>query len=440
MPLRCKYARKRPCRKKALSRPSRNHRSLSPRGSLPPIGLPCRRYSKVPLKKQIDHQTRRYFVLHLRDVSRWVRVHTNPHLLSSASIRLLSALGFSACTRSDHQTRSVPRWGCVYTNPHSLSSASTRLLSALSFSACDRQTRSFVPNSSLILTLSFVSGWLIFPPRIISLPRVPLQSMASVPDERQSGTLECSTEMDAFAESDSVSLYSSDDYVQAQIGGGRCEPSPVIVTPMRLRQKIKATGRDTGLVQEASFRRSQLPKPATPPSASKDTTIDDDPFLFSNCDEDRSSDLRHQVPESTSHHHVDKLFSDTTPSVTNGSPQGPGEETPRPHQPPVTKSIPSIKIVPPSSAPLFRADSPSPNRVPPCGTSLTSGGSLSVDDADIPGDKGDQASVVGRVPDSVLAILAEGFNEIDEMFSNLAARMKMPFHQVTPCSHISHNI
>ncbi|KAI5999187.1 hypothetical protein EDD15DRAFT_2193869 [Pisolithus albus] len=141
---------------------------------------------------------------------------------------------------------------------------SVSLVAATPRKQIDHQTRRY-----FVLHLRDVSRW----------------SMASVPDERQSGTLECSTEMDVFAESDT------------QIGGGCREPSPVIVTPTRLRQKIKATGRDTGLVREASFRRSQLPKPATPPSASKDTTIDDDPFLFSNCDEDRSSDLRHQVPE-----------------------------------------------------------------------------------------------------------------------------------------------
>ncbi|KAI5992977.1 hypothetical protein EDD15DRAFT_2110390, partial [Pisolithus albus] len=37
----------------------------------------------------------------------------------------------------------------------------------------------------------------------------------------------------------------------------------------------------------------------------------------------------------------------------------------------------------------------------------------------------------GRVPDSVLTVLTEGFNEIDEMLSKLAARVKMPFHQVS---------
>jgi len=46
-------------------------------------------------------------------------------------------------------------------------------------------------------------------------------------------------------------------------------------------------------------------------------------------------------------------------------------------------------------------------------------------------DKGKQGSVVGRVPDSVVSVLNEGFEEINEMFSKLAARVKMPFHQVS---------
>ncbi|KAI6135903.1 hypothetical protein EDD17DRAFT_1458930, partial [Pisolithus thermaeus] len=39
----------------------------------------------------------------------------------------------------------------------------------------------------------------------------------------------------------------------------------------------------------------------------------------------------------------------------------------------------------------------------------------------------------GRVPDAVLAVLTEGFKEIDEMVSKLAAHVKMPFHQVSDC-------
>ena len=46
-------------------------------------------------------------------------------------------------------------------------------------------------------------------------------------------------------------------------------------------------------------------------------------------------------------------------------------------------------------------------------------------------DKGKQGFVVGRVSDSVLTMLNEGFDEINEMFSKLAARVRMPFHQVS---------
>jgi len=50
-----------------------------------------------------------------------------------------------------------------------------------------------------------------------------------------------------------------DDFVIVQVGGGRREPSPApATTPMRLRQKIKATTKDTGLVREASHRRSHM--------------------------------------------------------------------------------------------------------------------------------------------------------------------------------------
>lgn len=72
--------------------------------------------------------------------------------------------------------------------------------------------------------------------------------MASNLDEGRSGTLEHSMEVDSFTEADNISALSTDDYIQVQVGGGRREPTPVIVTPTRLRQKIKATGRDTGLV------------------------------------------------------------------------------------------------------------------------------------------------------------------------------------------------
>ena len=53
-------------------------------------------------------------------------------------------------------------------------------------------------------------------------------------------------------------------------------------------------------------------------------------------------------------------------------------------------------------------------------------------------DKADQGFVNGRVSDSVLAVLTEGFNEVDISLSKLAARVNMPFHQVVDCYHHSH--
>jgi len=87
--------------------------------------------------------------------------------------------------------------------------------------------------------------------------------------DRQSATLPHSME--------AASL--TDDYVHVQVSGGHRVLPPVIVTPTCLCQRIKATGRDTGLVQDASFWRSQLFTPVTPPQTSTENNIDDDPFL-----------------------------------------------------------------------------------------------------------------------------------------------------------------
>jgi len=45
---------------------------------------------------------------------------------------------------------------------------------------------------------------------------------------------------------------------------------------------------------------------------------------------------------------------------------------------------------------------------------------------------------MGRVPDSVIAILTEGFDEVDISLSKLAARVNMPFHQVVDHYHRTH--
>ncbi|KIK16567.1 hypothetical protein PISMIDRAFT_15735 [Pisolithus microcarpus 441] len=129
--------------------------------------------------------------------------------------------------------------------------------------------------------------------------------MASTPKERQSDALDIGA-ADSFTEAGSMSLSSSDDYLQVQVGGGRREPSPIIVTPTRLHQKIKATGRDASLVRDASFHRSQLPKQATPLPTSKETTTCDNPFLSPSNSEP---------------------FRDTAPSVAKGPPKS-SEETP----------------------------------------------------------------------------------------------------------------
>ncbi|KAI6000031.1 hypothetical protein EDD15DRAFT_2362612 [Pisolithus albus] len=212
-----------------------------------------------------------------------------------------------------------------------------------------------------------------------------------------------------------------------------------------------------------------LPKPITPPPVSKETCTDNDPFL--------------SQPNG-------QPFHDTPPSVTNGSPET-SEETPQQRfvnvsalrastdepaaerlgslsggagscssvpllcretkpglaplalldklgfelagdpvvtPPPMAKTLPSIKIVPPTLEPSSHPNSPSPSRTP-SGSLTVLQDPFNIEGTNTSNDKGDQASVVGRVSDSVLAALTEGFNKIDEMFSKLAARVKMPFHQ-----------
>ncbi|KAI6094699.1 hypothetical protein EV401DRAFT_1896269, partial [Pisolithus croceorrhizus] len=245
------------------------------------------------------------------------------------------------------------------------------------------------------------------------------QMMASNPNERWSSTLEQSMEVDLFPEADNTSsTLSTDDYIQVQ-----------------------------------------LPKQVTPPPASKETCTDDDPFL---------SQLNSQ------------LFCGTTAAVTNGSP-GPSKGTPQQQSvnvsalrvsmeepavkclsslskgagshssvpllfwdtkpglalsalldklgfelagylvatlPPVTKTILSIKVVPLMLKPPSHANSPSLSRTPSSSLIILQD-FFNIEETDISNDKGDQASVVGRVPDSVVAVLMEGFNKINEMFSKL---------------------
>jgi len=73
--------------------------------------------------------------------------------------------------------------------------------------------------------------------------------------------------------------------------------------------------------------------------------------------------------------------------------------------------------------------STSTSQVPPSGT-LTIPNSTNVSEG-ATSEKDNQGSLVSHVSNSVLSILSEGFDEIDNMFSKLAARVKMPFHQVS---------
>jgi len=97
-------------------------------------------------------------------------------------------------------------------------------------------------------------------------------------NNRRSATQEGSVETDPLTEPDDMSS-SSDNYVHVQLGGGRRQLSPpVIVAPMCLCPRIKATGQDTGLIQDATFRQSQLVTQAAPPQVITDTG-DDITFL-----------------------------------------------------------------------------------------------------------------------------------------------------------------
>jgi len=97
----------------------------------------------------------------------------------------------------------------------------------------------------------------------------------------------------------------------------------------------------------------------------------------------------------------------------------------------VMQNVPSTRIVPPTPIPLSHPLSPSPGTSQdPFYSTLTVPDSTNISRAAVT-EKGNQGSVVRRVPESVLAILSVGFDEIEDMFSKLAARVKMPFHQVS---------
>ncbi|KAI6146624.1 hypothetical protein EDD17DRAFT_1514720 [Pisolithus thermaeus] len=63
-------------------------------------------------------------------------------------------------------------------------------------------------------------------------------------------------------------------------------------------------------------------------------------------------------------------------------------------------------------------------KLTPSGSLIISQDFFNIKETDISNDKGDQVSVVGCIPNSVLAVLMERFNEINEMFSKLAAHVE----------------
>lgn len=101
------------------------------------------------------------------------------------------------------------------------------------------------------------------------------------------------------------------------------------------------------------------------------------------------------------------------------------------------KTIPMTKIIPPTPVAPSHLFSPSPAASPGPSHTLTVPDSTKTSSATV-SNKDDQGFVMGRVPDSVLVTLMEGFDKIDINLSKLAVRMNMPFHQVVDRYHRTH--
>ena len=102
-----------------------------------------------------------------------------------------------------------------------------------------------------------------------------------------------------------------------------------------------------------------------------------------------------------------------------------------------TKIVPTTKIIPPTPAAPSHFFSPSPAASPGPSHILTAPDFTRTSSTTV-SDKADQGFVTGRVSDSVLAILTEGFDEVNITLSKLAGRVNMPFHQVIDRYHRSH--
>ncbi|KAI6103136.1 hypothetical protein EDD16DRAFT_1709249 [Pisolithus croceorrhizus] len=272
--------------------------------------------------------------------------------------------------------------------------------------------------------------WTLLSPSHIIFPlHVSLQMMVSNPDERWSSTLEQSMEVDSFTEADNTSTLSTDDYIQVQ--------------QVTLPPASKETCTDDNLF--LSRPDGQLFCGTTPavtnrlPGPSKETPqqwLVNVSALRVSMEEPAVKCLGSLSGGAGSCSSVPLLHWDTKPGLALSAlldklgfePAGYPVITP----PPVTKTIPSIKNFPLMLKPPSHADSPSPSRTP-SGSLIISQDFFNIKETDISNDKGDQVSVVGCIPNSVLAVLMERFNEINEMFSKLAAHVKMPFHQVSDC-------
>ena len=130
-----------------------------------------------------------------------------------------------------------------------------------------------------------------------------------------------------------------DNFIIVQVGGGCCKPSPPMVTPTQLRQKIKATTRDTGLVCDMMFCHSYL----TPTKSSIEDTPtadnDNNPFI-----------LEPTIPSAA------KVQTDTSATIEMGMPfmfinnvhvinlivVTEGDDTPRPSEKAAQKCGPSV--------------------------------------------------------------------------------------------------
>ena len=222
---------------------------------------------------------------------------------------------------------------------------------------------------------------------------------------------------------------SADTIIQGQVGGGRHQPSPPPAeTPTRLRACIKPTVRDTGLVQQAEHHRARLadnlslesnlqPPSDTnallsaqhvPPFSNVDSNID--PVLLA-----ESQMPAHSLPNITPN------FS--TPQIPSGNVMA--ECVPEVREPPpaVQSNIPITRVIP-----LTPIDA----------TSFSVG---EKDYADVgtssPGQSKPSTPTAGRRTAAINSILNEGYNDLEDILTQLVDKTALSPQQIMDGWHKS---